>query len=85
VKTAKVDAHRRLYIPTLKPGKMFAWEDNGQGQITLLEVKPVARRKADRRPFKVEPLPADVLDRLYEERQEDDEGTQLLMNAQAWE
>jgi len=43
MKTAIVDDRHRIRIPDLKPGQVFAWEDNGNGQITLLEVQPKAR------------------------------------------
>jgi hypothetical protein len=43
MKTAIVDDRHRIRIPDLKPGQVFAWEDNGNGQITLLEVQPKAK------------------------------------------
>lgn len=43
VNIAKVDSRHRVLIPSLKPGKVFAWEDNGKGQIILLEVKPTTK------------------------------------------
>jgi hypothetical protein len=43
MKTAIVDDRHRIRIPDLKPGQVFAWEDNGKGQITLLEVQPKAK------------------------------------------
>jgi hypothetical protein len=43
MKTTKVDDRHRIRIPDLKPGQVFAWEDNGKGQITLLEVQPKAK------------------------------------------
>lgn len=44
VKRATVDDRHRILIRDLKPGQVFTWEDNGNGQITLLELKPKARQ-----------------------------------------
>jgi hypothetical protein len=35
VKTLKVDAAKRVRIPDAKPQQVFAYENNGQGTITL--------------------------------------------------
>lgn len=44
MKVARVDDRRRILIPELKPGQAFTWENNGNGQITLLEVRPAPKQ-----------------------------------------
>jgi hypothetical protein len=39
--TAKADNHRRVQIPNIKAGQVFAIENNGNGVIVLHEVRPV--------------------------------------------
>ena len=41
--TAKADNRRRVQIPNIKAGQVFAIENNGAGVIVLHEVRPVAR------------------------------------------
>ena len=41
--TLKADNKRRVAIPHIKPGQVFAFEDNGDGSYTLIKVK--AERK----------------------------------------
>ena len=60
MKLAKVDSRHRILIPELKPGQAFTWENDGNGQITLLEVKPKAKRPAKERITNVDPLPKDA-------------------------
>jgi hypothetical protein len=86
MKLAKVDSRHRILIPELKPGQAFTWENDGNGQITLLEVKPKAKRPAKDRITNVDPLPKEVADRLYRERPDDDgiEGIEGLIGRQAW-
>lgn len=39
VKTLTVDAHKRIRIPDAKPHSVFAYENHGNGTLTLTEVK----------------------------------------------
>jgi hypothetical protein len=39
--TAKADNRQRIRIPDIKPGQVFAVENQGNGVIRLTEVKPV--------------------------------------------
>src|SRR6266550_8042842 len=43
MKTLTVDDHKRIRIPDAKPRQVFAYENHGDGTITLTEVK--AERK----------------------------------------
>ncbi|HZV35069.1 MAG TPA: hypothetical protein VFB72_10895 [Verrucomicrobiae bacterium] len=60
--TLKADNKRRVAIPDIKPGQVFAFEDNGDGSYTLIKVK--AERK--------EPFPPGSL-RKYFDRKRDAE------------
>jgi hypothetical protein len=40
MKTAVVDERHRIRIPDLKPGQVLAYQDNGDGSVTLTPVKP---------------------------------------------
>jgi hypothetical protein len=42
--TAKFDDRKRVVIPQGKPGQVVAIQDNGDGSVTLVPLKP-ARRK----------------------------------------
>ncbi len=39
VKTLTVDARKRIRIPDAKPRQLFAYENNGDGTLTLTQVK----------------------------------------------
>jgi hypothetical protein len=39
MKTLTVDDHKRIRIPDAKPRTVFAYENHGNGTITLTEVK----------------------------------------------
>ena len=39
VKTLTVDAHKRIRIPDARPRQVFAYENHGNGTLTLTEVK----------------------------------------------
>lgn len=41
--TVKADNRRRVQLPDVKPGQVFAFQDNGDDTITLIKVK--AERK----------------------------------------
>jgi hypothetical protein len=43
MKTAVVDDRHRIRIPDLKPGQVLAYQDNGDGSVTLTPVKPDAK------------------------------------------
>jgi len=43
VKTLTVDAHKRIRIPDAKPSQVFAYENNGDGRLTLTLVKAEAK------------------------------------------
>jgi hypothetical protein len=43
MKTLTVDDQKRIRIPDAKPRQVFAYENNGDGTITLTEVKAEAR------------------------------------------
>jgi hypothetical protein len=43
MKTVTVDGNKRVRIPNVKPGQIFAYDNHGDGTITLTEVK--AERK----------------------------------------
>ena len=45
VKTLKTDQRRRIQLPDAKPGQVFAYENHGDGSITLTAVK-VERKEA---------------------------------------
>jgi len=40
MKTAIVDDKHRIRIPSFKPGQVLAYQDNGNGTVTLTPVKP---------------------------------------------
>lgn len=44
--TAKADNRRRVQIPNIKAGQVFANENNGAGVIVLHEVRPVEQKPA---------------------------------------
>ena len=37
--TVKADNRRRVQLPDVKPGQIFALQDNGDGSLTLTKVK----------------------------------------------
>jgi hypothetical protein len=39
VKTLTADDRRRVQLPDAKPGQVFAYQNNGDGSLTLIEVK----------------------------------------------
>ena len=43
MKTLTVDDHKRIRIPDAKPRTKFAYENNGNGTITLTEVRAEPR------------------------------------------
>ena len=43
MKTLTVDDHKRIRIPDAKPRTKFAYENHGNGTITLTEVRAEAR------------------------------------------
>ena len=43
MKTLTVDDQKRIRIPDAKPRQVFAYENNGDGTITLTEVKAEPR------------------------------------------
>jgi hypothetical protein len=55
--TVKADNRRRVQLPDVKPGQIFAVQDNGDDTITLTRVK--AERK--------EPFPPGSLHKLVDE------------------
>lgn len=67
MKTVKVDSSRRVRIADAKPRQVFAYENNGQGTITLTIVK--GGRK--------EPFPPGSL-KKYVTRESDEEMLNLL-------
>lgn len=60
--TLKADNKRRVAIPHIKPGQVFAFEDNGDGSYTLIKVK------ADRK----EPFPAGSLVKYFDKERDDE-------------
>ena len=82
--TVKVDSTKRIRLPDAKPGQVFAYSADGHGRIVLTEVQ-IKAGKPDV-PFLngIKPLSRDVLDRLYRQRQGDDEAVRLLADNQAW-
>jgi hypothetical protein len=61
VTTAVVDNKRRIRIPSLKPGEVLAYQDNGNDTYTLTKVKAAA----------TEPFPEGSLKQYAEERDEE--------------
>jgi hypothetical protein len=51
MKTVSADKYQRIRLPDVKGGQKFAYENHGNGFLTLTEVKPVEQPKA--RPSKV--------------------------------
>ena len=43
--TTKADDRKRVVVPHVKPGHVYAVQDNPDGSITLTEVKPVKKRE----------------------------------------
>ncbi len=43
MKTLTVDAHKRIRIPDARPRQVFAYENHGNGTLTLTEVKTKAQ------------------------------------------
>ena len=43
MKTLTVDAHKRIRIPDARPRQVFAYENHGNGTLTLTEVKAQAQ------------------------------------------
>jgi len=48
VKTLTVDNYKRVRIPDAKPRQVFAYENHGDGTITLTEVKAQAKERFPR-------------------------------------
>ena len=46
MKTVTVDDHKRIRIPDATPRTVFAYENHGDGTITLRLVEPVKRKPA---------------------------------------
>lgn len=44
IKTATVDDRHRVRIPDLKPGQILAYQDNGDGTLTLTPVKRTLKK-----------------------------------------
>ena len=44
--TIKADDRRRVQIPGIKPGQVFAYADNGDGSITLAPVRLDLKERA---------------------------------------
>jgi hypothetical protein len=44
VKTLSVDKYQRVRLPDVKGGQKFAYENKGNGVLTLTEVKPLEER-----------------------------------------
>ena len=40
MKTLKVDAYKRIRLPDVEPGTIFAYSNNGHGTIMLTQIKP---------------------------------------------
>ena len=45
MKTLKVDERKRIRIPDAKPEQVFAYENNGDGTITLTLVKATRKER----------------------------------------
>ncbi|HEY6184367.1 MAG TPA: hypothetical protein VIW67_19135 [Terriglobales bacterium] len=45
MKTLTVDSSKRIRIPDAKPKQVFAYENHGDGTITLTEIKPPVNLK----------------------------------------
>ena len=45
MKTLTVDAYKRVRIPDVKPRQVFAYENHGDGTLTLTEVKAEAKER----------------------------------------
>jgi hypothetical protein len=45
MKTVKVDERKRIRIPGAKPQQVFAYEENGDGTITLTLVKGARKER----------------------------------------
>ena len=43
--TVKADKRGRVQLPGTKPGQVFAFADEGNGQVTLTLVKPVVENR----------------------------------------
>jgi hypothetical protein len=85
VDTVKVDSAKRVRLPDVKPGQVFAYSADGKGRIVLLEVRVKAGSPEPSLIEGFKPLSKATLDKLYRERQEDDESVSLLIDAQAWD
>jgi hypothetical protein len=83
--TVKVDSAKRVRLPDAKPGHVFAYSADGHGRIVLLEVQTKAGKPDTSFLDGLKPLPKAVLEKLYRDRQEDEEGIRVLADAQAWE
>jgi len=68
VKTLTVDAHKRVRIPDARPGQVFAYENDGGGRVTLIEVKPVESPPAKVRFEKRGRFTVGVVDRPIDEQ-----------------
>jgi hypothetical protein len=73
--TIKADQRKRLTIPCADPGQEFAWRQSEDGTVILSPIR-------QHRVTNVEPLPKNVLERLYAEREEDMVSIRKLIRAQ---
>jgi hypothetical protein len=67
MKTLTVDARKRVRLPHAEPRQVFAYENHGDGRVTLTLIKPEAK----------EPFPRGSL-KKYVTRQSDQEMLELL-------
>jgi len=61
MKTLKVDGQKRIRIPDAIPKQVFAYENHGDGSLTLTLVKPVKTKTKERRPTSLAPLSDKIL------------------------
>ena len=80
MKTLTVDDYQRVRLPGAKPRTKFAYESDADGSIRLVPIKLAAVKSV--RVTNVDPLPADVLKKLYAEREEDGEVIDRFIAAQ---
>jgi hypothetical protein len=80
VKICTVDDYHRVRLPNVKPRTQFAYEQDADGSIRLVPAKLAAAKRG--RVTNVDPLPRNVLKKLYEEREEDEEAIDRFIAAQ---